>query len=39
MDYKYSTDEMHFEIIETSAQVKARIARMKLPMPGEGIVK
>ena len=26
-------DEMHFEIIETPAQVKARIAKMKLPMP------
>ena len=26
-------DPMHFEIIETPAQVKARIAKMKLPMP------
>ena len=28
-------DPMHYEIIETPAQVKARIARMKLPMPKE----
>jgi len=26
-------DPMHFEVIETPAQVKARIAKMKLPMP------
>ena len=26
-------DPMHFEIIETPAQVKARIIRMKLPIP------
>ncbi len=26
-------DPMHFEIIETSAQVRARVAKMKLPMP------
>lgn len=38
-DYKYSVDEMHFEIVETPAQVAARIIRMKLPMPKEGTVK
>lgn len=33
-DYKYGwKDPMHFEIIETPAQVKARIASLKLPMP------
>lgn len=31
-------DPMHFEIIETPAQVKARIAKLKLPMPKEGTV-
>ena len=38
-DYKYSTDEMHFEIVENAAQVKARIIKMKLPTPKEGTVK
>lgn len=32
-DYVHSTDEMHFEINETPEQVKARVAKMKLPMP------
>lgn len=32
-NYVNSTDEMHFEITETPEQVKARIAKMKLPMP------
>lgn len=32
--YKYGwKDPMHFEIIETPAQVAARIIKMKLPMP------
>lgn len=26
-------DEMHYEIVETPVQVRARIAKMKLPMP------
>lgn len=38
-DYKYSTDEMHFEIVETPEQVKDRIIRMNLIMPREGTVK
>lgn len=32
-DYKYSKDEMHFEIVDTPAQVKVRIAQMKLSTP------
>jgi len=32
-DYTGWKDPMHYEIIETPAQVKARIAKMKLPMP------
>lgn len=33
-DYTHGwRDEMHYEIIENAAQVKARIIRMKLPMP------
>jgi hypothetical protein len=34
-DYKNSVDEMHFEIVETPEQVKARITEMKLPIPKE----
>lgn len=34
-DYKNSVDEMHFEVVETPAQVKARIIKMKLPIPKE----
>lgn len=33
-DYQHGwKDEMHFEIVETPVQVRARIASMKLPMP------
>lgn len=32
-DYHQNKDPMHFEIVETQAQVKARIASMKLPTP------
>lgn len=32
-DYHSTKDEMHFEIVETPIQVRARIATMKLPMP------
>ena len=33
-DYAHGwKDEMHFEIVETPIQVRARIATMKLPMP------
>ena len=32
-NYVHSTDEMHFEIVETPIQVRARITSMKLPMP------
>ena len=32
-NYRVRKDDMHFEIIETPAQVKARIASMKLPVP------
>ena len=32
-DYRYSVDEMHFEINTTPAQVKALIVKLKLPIP------
>lgn len=32
-NYHQNKDPMHFEIVESPAQVKARIAKMKLPMP------
>ena len=32
-NYHTNKDPMHFEIVETPAQVKARIATMKLPIP------
>lgn len=38
-DYKANKDPMHYEIVENPLQVKARIAKMKLPMPKEGTVK
>ena len=35
LDYKTRPDPMHFEIVETPEQVKARIVAMKLPKPKE----
>lgn len=32
-DYHQNKDPMHFEIVETPAQVAARIIKMKLPIP------
>jgi hypothetical protein len=32
-DYKTRKDDMHFEIVENRAQVKARVKAMKLPTP------
>lgn len=37
-DYKTRKDPMHYEVVEAPAQVKARIVRMKLPMPKEGTI-
>ena len=34
-DYKNSVDEMHFEVVDTPEQVKARIIKMKLAVPKE----
>jgi hypothetical protein len=35
LDYKSRPDPMHFEIVESPEQVKARVASMKLKMPKE----
>lgn len=32
-NYRFRKDDMHFEILETPAEVKARIVSMKLPIP------